>query len=125
MTGLPVPVGTLNLIRAVWGIHHHRFDLFVKCSRPPHVVGNPPLRESVKLVELCLRVVFRGVADVNPVDQKLLDLVTGEVRILFMDALNGLLKIEPVRVRPDELTLLGIDLHVLQHILDGIAYLCP
>jgi putative SOS response-associated peptidase YedK len=32
MTGLPVPVGTLNLIRAVWGIHHHRFDLFVKCS---------------------------------------------------------------------------------------------
>jgi hypothetical protein len=25
-------VGTLNLIRAVWGIHHHRFDLFVKCS---------------------------------------------------------------------------------------------
>ena len=65
--------------------------------RPPHVVGNPPLRESVKLVELCLRVVFRGVADVNPVDQKLLDLVTGEVRILFMDALNGLLK----RVRPE------------------------
>jgi hypothetical protein len=43
MTGLPVPVGTLNLIRAVWGIHHHRFDLFVKCSsrhisscRPQH-----------------------------------------------------------------------------------------
>jgi hypothetical protein len=32
MTGLPVPVGTLNLIRAVLGIHHHRFDLFVKCS---------------------------------------------------------------------------------------------
>jgi len=33
MTGLPVPVGTLNLIRAVLGIHHHRFDLFVKCSK--------------------------------------------------------------------------------------------
>jgi hypothetical protein len=32
MTGLPVPGGTLNPIRAVLGIHHHRFDLFVKCS---------------------------------------------------------------------------------------------
>src|ERR1700674_2548430 len=33
ITGLPVPVRTLNPIRAVLGIHHHRFNLFVKCSR--------------------------------------------------------------------------------------------
>src|ERR1700674_4373785 len=67
------------------------------------MVGNPSLRESVKLVLLCLGVIFWCVAHVNPVDQKLLDLVAGEVRILFMDALNGLLKIEPVGIRPDEL----------------------
>ena len=60
------------------------FLSFFRDPRPPHVVGNPQLRESVKLLELCLRVVFRGVAHVNPVDQKLLDLVTGVVRILFM-----------------------------------------
>jgi hypothetical protein len=33
MTGPFVPVGILNLIRAVLGIPHHRFNLFVKCSR--------------------------------------------------------------------------------------------
>jgi hypothetical protein len=32
MTGLLVPVGILNPIRAVLGIHHHRFNLFVKRS---------------------------------------------------------------------------------------------
>jgi hypothetical protein len=30
MTGLRRPAGMLNLIRAVLGIHHHRFNLFVK-----------------------------------------------------------------------------------------------
>ena len=89
------------------------------------MVGNPSLRESVKLVLLCLGVIFWCVAHVNPVDQKLLDLVAGEVRILFMDALNGLLKIEPVGIRPDELALLGVELHVLQQIIEGVAYLCP
>lgn len=33
MTGPFVPVGILNPIRAVVGIPHHRFNLFVKCSR--------------------------------------------------------------------------------------------
>jgi hypothetical protein len=32
MTGPLVPVGMLNLIRAVLGIHHHRFNLSVKRS---------------------------------------------------------------------------------------------
>ncbi len=33
MTGPFVPVAMLNLIRAVLGIHHHRFNLSVKRSR--------------------------------------------------------------------------------------------
>src|SRR5882672_2842905 len=33
MTGPLVPVGMLNLIRGVLGIHHHRFNLSVKRSR--------------------------------------------------------------------------------------------
>jgi hypothetical protein len=40
MTGLPVLVGTLNLIRAVLGIHPHRFDLFVKCSSSGTLIAN-------------------------------------------------------------------------------------
>src|SRR5258708_5636521 len=32
MTGPLVPVGMLNLIRGVLGIHHHRFNLSVKRS---------------------------------------------------------------------------------------------
>jgi hypothetical protein len=32
MTGPFVPVGILNPIRAVLGILHHRFNLFVECS---------------------------------------------------------------------------------------------
>src|SRR5258708_3861479 len=34
MTGPFVPVAMLNLIRAVLGIHHHRFNLSVKRSSP-------------------------------------------------------------------------------------------
>src|SRR5260370_30335051 len=33
MTGPLVPVGMLNLIRVVLGIHHHRFNLSVKRSK--------------------------------------------------------------------------------------------
>jgi hypothetical protein len=36
MTGPFVPVGMLNLIRAVLGIHHHRFNLSVKRSSDAH-----------------------------------------------------------------------------------------
>jgi hypothetical protein len=34
-------VGILNLIRAIVGIPHHRFNLFVKCSSPPGRTGVP------------------------------------------------------------------------------------
>jgi len=40
MTGPFVPVGILNPIRAVVGIHHQRFNLFVKRSS----AGTPPGR---------------------------------------------------------------------------------
>jgi hypothetical protein len=40
MTGPFVPVGILNLIRAVVGIPHHRFNLFVKCSSGPPVFSS-------------------------------------------------------------------------------------
>jgi len=44
MTGPFVPVAMLNLIRAVLGIHHHRFNLSVKRSSAngwePHAKSN-------------------------------------------------------------------------------------
>ena len=56
-----------------WALHEKisrvASSLSVFCGpRPPHVVGNPSLRESVKLVLLCLGVIFWCVAHVNPVD---------------------------------------------------------
>ena len=42
MTGPLVPVGMLNLIRAVLGIHRHRFNLSVKRSRlEENGIGRP------------------------------------------------------------------------------------
>ena len=64
-------------------------------------------------VELRLGIVFRIVAHINPVKHELLDLVAGKVRVQFLDALNGLLKIEPFSVRQDQLALLGVELRVL------------
>jgi hypothetical protein len=87
------------------------------------MVGDPSLCEAVKLVELRLGIVFRIVAHINPVKYELLDLVVGKARVQFMDALNGLLKIEPFCVRPDQLALLGVELHVLQQIPEDIVYL--
>jgi hypothetical protein len=87
------------------------------------MVGDPSLCEAVKLVEFRLGIVFRIVAHINPVKHELLDLVAGKVRVQFLDALNGLLKIEPFCVRPDQLALLGVELHVLQQIPEDIAYL--
>ena len=66
---------------------------------------------------------FRSVAHINPVDQKLLDLVTGKVRILFLDALNGLFEIKSFCIRPDKFALPGVELHVLQQIPKGVGYL--
>src|SRR5258708_13315070 len=40
MTGPFVPVAMLNLIRAVLGIHHHRFNLSVKRSRGRPLTGS-------------------------------------------------------------------------------------
>jgi hypothetical protein len=87
------------------------------------MVGDPSLCEAVKLIELRLGIVFRIVAHINPVKHELLDLVAGNVRVQFLDALNRLLKIEPFCVRPDQLALLGVELHVLQQIPEDIAYL--
>ncbi len=87
------------------------------------MVGDPSLCEAVKLIELRLGIVFRIVAHINPVKHELLDLVAGKVRVQFLDALNRLLKIEPFCVRPDQLALLGVELHVLQQIPEHIAYL--
>ncbi|SRR5260370_1417669 len=39
MTGPLVPVGMLNLIRAVLGIRHHRFNLSVKRSNIAHMIA--------------------------------------------------------------------------------------
>src|ERR1700681_411663 len=75
-SGMPLP---LALVPGNWplsGICSIEYQysrvassLSVFCGpRPPHVVGNPSLRESVKLVLLCLGVIFRCVAHVNPVD---------------------------------------------------------
>ena len=77
----------------------------------------------MKLIELRLGIVFRIVAHINPVKHELLDLVAGNVRVQFLDALNGLLKIEPFCVRPDQLALLGVELHVLQQIPEHIVHL--
>src|SRR5260370_1679905 len=41
MTGPFVPVAMLNLIRAVLGIHHHRFNLSVKRSSESRPFGWP------------------------------------------------------------------------------------
>jgi hypothetical protein len=87
------------------------------------MVGDPSLCEAVKLVELRLGIVLRIVAHINPVKYELLDLVMGKARVQFMDALNGLLKIEPFCVKPDQLALLGVELHVLQQIPEDIVYL--
>ena len=86
------------------------------------MVGDPPFCEAVELVELRLGVVFRVVAHVDPVEQELLDLVAGKVRVLFLDTLNGLLEIDRLCVWPDQCSLLGVELHVLQQVPEDIAY---
>src|SRR5271163_458544 len=45
----------------------------------------------------------------------------GEVRVLFLDALNGLLQIEPFCVWPDQFALLGVELRVLQQVPEDVA----
>src|SRR5258707_3198477 len=50
ITGPFVPVAMLNLIRAVLGIHHHRFNLSVKRSRTPHRTRGVTMRVSARSV---------------------------------------------------------------------------
>lgn len=85
------------------------------------MVGNPSRGKPVKLVELCLGVVFWSVVHVNPVDQVFLDPVTAEVGILLVDVLNGLIEVEPLSVRPDKFALPGVQLHVLHQIAEGVG----
>jgi hypothetical protein len=85
------------------------------------MVGDPLLREAVKFVELRLGIVFWIVAHINPVKEELLDLVAGKVRVSFQDALNGLLKIEPFCVWPDQFALLGVELRLLQQVPEDVA----
>jgi hypothetical protein len=84
------------------------------------MVGDPSFCEAVELVELRLGIVFRIVA-VDPVKQELLDLVAGKVRVFCLDALNGLLQIEPFCVWPDQFALLGVELRVLQQVPEDVA----
>ena len=49
MTGPFVPVGILNPIRAVVGIPHHRFNLFVKCSSVLALTEDSQIVETVRV----------------------------------------------------------------------------
>src|SRR6267142_2253147 len=51
ITGPFVPVAMLNLIRAVLGIHHHRFNLSVKRSRL-RIVGSDSNRAALDFAKL-------------------------------------------------------------------------
>ena len=42
--------------------------------------------------------------------------------VLFLDTLNGLLEIDRLCVWPDQCSLLGVELHVLQQVPEDIAY---
>ena len=59
------------------------------------MVGNPSLGELVEFVELGRGVALRCVAHVDPVDNKPLDLVTGEVTAQFLNAPDELFDVEP------------------------------
>src|SRR5580704_10537783 len=87
------------------------------------MVGNPSRGEPVKLVELCLCVVFRSVVHLDPIEQIFLDPVTAHVGILLVDARDGLNDIEPFGIGPDELAFPGVELHVLHHIAEGVGEL--
>src|ERR1700686_1001166 len=64
--GAAMTIATKNLFTRLSRVAS---SLSVFCGpRPPHMVGNPSLRESVKLVLLCLGVIFWCVTHVNPVD---------------------------------------------------------
>jgi hypothetical protein len=65
--------------------------------------------------------VFWSVVHVDPVDQVFLDPVTTEARILLLNVLNRLIEVERLSVRPDKFALLGVELHVLHQITEGVG----
>jgi hypothetical protein len=67
-------------------------------------------------------IVFGCVAHIDPVDQGLLDPLSGEVGTEFLDALYGLLKVEPLCAKPDHFALPGVELDILQQRPNDIAY---
>jgi hypothetical protein len=88
-------------------------------------VFSPSLREPLEFVHLRLRVAFRHVALLNPVGQKFLDLVFGEVLILLTDTPHGLIKIEATDIGPEEFTFLSVEAHILQQNLEFVGNLVP
>src|SRR5215831_6596142 len=73
-------------------LFHDSFSRVTSLARVD-VVG--PLRgEPLELVYLGVRVAFRFVVVLNPVDQELLDALLGKVRILLIDMPHGLVEIQ-------------------------------
>src|SRR6516164_6203020 len=85
------------------------------------MIGDPSLGESVKLLWLRVGIAFRGVVSLNPVQQILFDLAVGQVWILLFDASHRLIEVKPLRVRPYELALFSVKLHVVQRFPKGIV----
>src|SRR5262245_49080254 len=86
------------------------------------MVRDPSLRELVEFIELGFRIAFGHVFHFDPVDQGLLDPLSGEVGMEFLDALYGLLKVEPLCTRPDHFAFPGVELDILQQRPNDIAY---
>src|SRR6201993_4472822 len=77
------------------------------------VVG-PSRGEPLELVHLGVRVTFRLVVVLNPIDQELLDALLGKVRILLIDMPHGLVEIQRSEHRPEEFALSGIEAYIHQ-----------
>jgi hypothetical protein len=80
------------------------------------------LGEFVELVKLLFRVVFRVASEFNPDEQKILDTLPLNAGTLFLNTLNGLLEIEPLRIGPDDRALRSVEVHTFQLIPKGIGY---
>jgi hypothetical protein len=75
-----------------------------RCAVPGHLHVEPSLRLSIKLERP-----VPGIA------------VTTEAGILLLDVLNRLIEVERLSVGPDKFALLGIELHVLHQITEGVG----
>jgi hypothetical protein len=84
------------------------------------VVG-PSRGEPLELVHLGVRVTFRLVVVLNPIDQELLDALLGKVRILLIDMPHGLVEIQRSEHRPEEFALSGIEAYIHQQTVPQFA----